>query len=99
ILTTIAAAMTPPSAGLANQSAVATPAIRAMVPPLRSAIFISRHTARQLFESVSWFLASARPLHARVRLPALPPTPATVGTHPPSATQLSLPAPKPPTAT
>ena len=53
--------------------------MKATVSPLSSATRISRPTVRQRLDPVSWLVASARTVTASVWVPALPPTPATIG--------------------
>ena len=55
------------------------PISTAMVSPFISATRISRHTARQRLDPVSWLVAMARTVTAKVCVPAFPPTPATIG--------------------
>jgi hypothetical protein len=55
------------------------PITTATVEPFSTAISISRRIVRSVFEWVSWFIASARTVTAMVWVPALPPTPATIG--------------------
>ncbi len=50
-----------------------------MVSPFIDATRISRPTARQRLEPVNWLVAMARTVTASVCVPALPPTPATIG--------------------
>ena len=85
-LAKIAAAITPPSMVLAKTKETPTPITPAMVTPLSSATRISRAIARAVFDWVSWLVASARTVTASVCVPALPPTPATIGMSVASAT-------------
>ena len=79
MLVSIAAAITLPSAPMPSTSVTPMPISTAMVRPFISATRISRHTARQWLEPVSWLVAMARTVTASVWVPALPPTPATIG--------------------
>ena len=79
MLNSIAAAMTPPSDWLPRTKVTPTPMRIAIVTPFSSATLSSRPTARQRFEPVSWLVAMARTVTASVWVPALPPTPATIG--------------------
>ena len=72
------------------------PITRATLAPLSSATRTSRQTARQRVRLVSWLVASARTVTASVWVPALPPTPATIGISIASATIWAIAASKKP---
>src|SRR6476469_4722304 len=58
LLITIAAAITPPSSGLWNRTATASPISTPRHRPLTAAMRNSRPIMRQVFELVSWLVAS-----------------------------------------
>ncbi len=62
-----------------NTSDTPVPITSATVAPFSTATRSSRITARQRFDWVNWLVASARTVTASVCVPALPPTPATIG--------------------
>ena len=70
------------------------PITSATLAPFSSATRTSRQTARQRFDWVSWLVASARQVTASVWVPALPPTPATIGIRIASATIWAIAASK-----
>jgi hypothetical protein len=94
ILVIIAAAITAPSSGFENARVTPIPITRATLAPLSRATRTSRQTARQRFDWVSWLVASARQVTASVWVPALPPTPATIGINMASATIWAMAASK-----
>ena len=94
MLTSTAVAITPPSSGFENTSAVATPISVATVAPLSIATRNSRHRMRRVLLRVSWLVASARTVTAMVWVPALPPIEATIGESAASAISFSIAPPK-----
>ena len=86
MLAIIAAAITARASGWRRPKRTPMPISTAMVTPLSNATRISRQIVRQVFDWVSWLVASARTVTASVWVPALPPTPATIGISAASAT-------------
>ena len=85
-LTTIAAAITPPSAALPYQPQTTAPMITAKAHPLASPTMVSRATTRIALVAVRSRVARARTATVRVWVPALPPIEATIGISTASAT-------------